>query len=172
MKSLIELVQESTALEQLLYESDGIITDEQTDSIITQWITEITSGIAVKADGYQFKMDSLESQATRLKDNAKKLTNTARSLENLAARLKDRLKSAMIQMNKLELEGNMYKYKLSSSATSIHIDDELKVPAIYTQIKTIVEIDKKLLKETIENGTEIAGVTLEKGFTLRTSVKK
>ena len=169
-KTLVELVDDSIAFEQLMIEMGGEVTDEERETIVSSWLKEITSGIALKVDGYKIKQDALKHFSEKWKSEADKYYSAAKSLTSLAESLKDRLKIAMEQMNSETLEGNKYKYKLTKSPPSLEITNINDLPSKF--LKITYSPDKELIKEAILNGEVVPGAEIKHGFTLRSSLNK
>jgi hypothetical protein len=171
-KTLTTLVSDQVALDNLLLEVAGNITDPEAEAAVSEWMAEITSGIANKVDGYEFRMEAIRLQAEKFKARAEMFSAAAKALTNLENNLKDRLKYSMIQMDKNEISGNYYRYKLQNSKASVHISDETLLPAEYLTAKMVYTPNKTAIKDAIEEGRTVPGASLERGFTLRTYVNK
>lgn len=169
---LQEIVQNHQSLFEILMEEGGEITSVETESIVDGWMKEITSDLALKADGYKYKMDTLEVTATQLKAEAEKIEKAAKTLQNISKSLKDRMKFAMQELGVDTIEGNKFKYKLQSVKPSVVITDEAALPAIYTRTKTEILPDKIAIGEALDQGIEVPGVKRVENFTIKTSIKK
>jgi hypothetical protein len=171
--TLMEIVENRRALDELLLECGGDISDEKIEEITTRWMTEITSDLANKSDGYKLKTDDMEKMQIQFKEYETLYRNARKSLERVAESLKDRMKLAMTQLGVDEIQGHQFKYKLSDSSPSVEIVDESQLPAAYCREKVTYEVDKKAVKEHIlSTGEELPGCRLIKGKTLRTSIVK
>lgn len=171
-RTLFQLTADQRAIDDLLAESGGEITDETTEAFVSKCMEEITSGLAEKADSYKFKQDYIKSQMELFKSYENQFYMAKKSLERLSKALRDRLEQSMISMDKTVLEGNMFKYSLSKSKPSVFISDESLIPSNYARTKMVIEIDKNLIKEDLEAGFKVPGASLETGFTLRVGVNK
>lgn len=171
-KTLMELTSDHNALEQLLNDLNGDVSDEQVETTLQCWAEEITRDMAYKVDAYEAKIDFWQKAQELFNERAEKFKNAAKALKNREARLKDRLKTAMIQQNKFELIGNESFYRLTKSPPSMVIETNANIPTKYYTERITLELDKEQLKNDLKNGLKIDGVRLEYGFTLRPGVKK
>lgn len=170
--TLRQIVSERRALDELLMETGGEITDDQVEQTTTRWMAEIMANLAVKADSYQYRQQDIQTMAEQFKANAKMFSSAAKSLERVGESLKERLKYSMVEMQTNELAGILFKYKLSSSSPSVVIDDQALIPAIYCREKVVVDVDKAAIKDALLDGRSVPGAHLERGFTLRVSPNK
>lgn len=170
-KTLATLIDEQIALDQLMLEASGEITDG-TEKIVDGWIQEIKSGIAHKVDGYEIKQQMLKKQAEMFSHRAEMFSKAAKACSNLSSNLKERLKWAMVELNQSDLGGNLYRYKLSQGKPSVQVYDESKIPAEFLVTVVTQKVDKDAIKAAIESGREVAGANLERGYTIRTYPNK
>jgi len=171
-KTLMQIVDDRRALDELLTETGGEISEEQVEQTVSKWMAEIRSNLAVKADSYEYKQKDLEAMIEQFKAHAKMFSSAAKSLDRVSDALKDRMKHAMLEMDTKEIVGNIFKYKLSNSAPKVVILDETKIPATFCREKILVEVDKDAVKKAVLEGQEVGGVVLEQGYTLRVSANK
>lgn len=171
-KSLPAILKEQTALDELLLESGGDITDEQTDAIVMEWMVEIVNDVKNKVDGYEHKQTYLKQSADRLHQYADKFYNAAKSMDKISDSLKTRLKNLMIDHGKNELVGNMFVFKLSQSKPSVLITDESSIPVELIDTVVTTKPNKERIKTMIEAGIEVKGASLYYGNTLRVGINK
>lgn len=171
MKNLTEIVRDHKSLDELLFETGGELTSEESESIIDSWMAEIKSDLEKKADNYEFKKIALEKAIEALSERADKFKAAAKTLTNLQTNLKERMKEAMTTLQITSITGICFTYKLSNSKASVIID-ETKLPAMYMREKLIIEPDKEKIRTDLELGREIDGAYLKPNFSIRTSVNK
>lgn len=171
-KSLVQIFQDQQALDNILMDLQGEVSDEKVESITTMWMDEITSNLAEKADSYKYRQDALDQMAERLKSYSKEMAAGAKSMERISDALADRMKQVMLANGTPEIKGHKYKFKLSSSAPKVVVLNEGEIPAVYTREKVLIEIDKVAIKNAVEKGETVPGVSVERGFSLRSYVNK
>lgn len=172
MKTLIEITNDQKAVEDLLTEINGDISDQDTEKLIETWIAEITKDLANKSDSYKFRMDSIDKFIEQFKSYSDMFSKQARILKNLSDSLKDRLKMAMIEMNMSEIKGNLFIHKLSATKKSLKIENESNIPKEYFYQTITTSLDKDKLRADLESGKSIPGAYLEDNFAIRTTVRK
>jgi len=169
----MDIVSNRRAIDELLMECEGEVSDESVELIVNNWMAEITSDLANKADNYKYRQDDMSQMQEQFKKMEILYRSARKSLERVEESLKDKMKLAMAQMNVTEIQGNQFKYKLSDSAPSVEITDETQLPAKFCREKVILEVDKAAVKEhVLATGEEIPGVILTRGKTLRVSIVK
>ena len=171
-KSLQAIVSDSLALDEILYERSGEITDQETSAIVDQFMSEILSDLAHKSDSYKFKIDQLDDAVQRMNTNAKQFSQVAKSISNIANSMQNRMKNAIIDLGVTEIIGNTFKFKLAKTAGSVVIENENLLPATYCREKTSIEIDKVAIKEDLKIGKLVPGAKIVEGFSLRISPNK
>jgi hypothetical protein len=170
-KSLQTILSEKEALEQLLVETGGEVTN--VEEIVNNWMDEITSDLANKVDSYEYKQEMLEATAARFSARADKLYSVAKNLMNLSKGLKERLKFYMKESGLTEIKGNEYVFKLSDGKDKLVIDDEKKIPKDYFYEEIHKVLDKDLLIAALEDeSVMVDGAHLETVKTLRVSINK
>ncbi len=166
--TLPALVQDQLALDNLLLEVAGDITNPETEQVVMAWAEEVKSGVASKIDNYGFKQKYLKLKIEQFKSEAERYTKAIKTIQNVSDQLKDRVKYAMIEMDKQELIGHKWKYNLTNSKPSVYIVDENKIPAKYKIAQPVVyKLDKDAIKNDIEEGLVVPGASLERSFALR-----
>jgi len=125
-KTLSQIVSDRRAIDDLLEESGGDISDEMIETTVVNWISEIQANLATKSDNYQFKQKSIEALEEHFREHAKMFSSAASSLNKLSCRLKDQMKWAMLEMDTQEIQGNLFRYKLSLSPPTVVVQDRQK----------------------------------------------
>lgn len=166
MATLYDLVIEANKVEEALFKSQGEISPE-----FENWIQEIDHMLEVKADNYAHVLDRIESTIEQLKNNAQQYQHAAKSLENHHNRIKERIKSALIAMNRESIAGEKKTFSLASCSQRLLIDVAELDPAYLMEKRELVP-DKERIKADLKEGKTIKGAHLEGGKSLRISVTK
>lgn len=93
MPTLYEIGDSLTALDALLDECDGDITDAEAEAAIDDWLAETNAALETKVDGYCALIREIEARAEARKLEAKRLMALAGMSANKAERLRRRLKA-------------------------------------------------------------------------------
>lgn len=155
MNTLMDLTGEYLELYEMLSDGD---TEEQ---VIKDTLEAITGEIGIKADGYAVVIDKLMGEAAMRFKMAKKLTSSAKALENNATRMKNRLKYCMEQMDKKELKGEYFTYKISGNGGKqpLKYVDGVEIPQSY--MKVVVDVDNDKVRKALEAGEKLPFAYLE-----------
>lgn len=169
-KSLISIIQDKQAIDELLDERGGDISEGEIDDIFTEWSVENKQMLEKKIDGYLSFIDSLEAESDALKELAKRRSDQAKVKSNMADRLRDRL--IYFVSAKGPLEGSDVIVNVKQGRESVVIDELKDIDQIYLRTKTIIEPDKVKLKEVLkENKDAIRGAHLERPLVLDVKAK-
>lgn len=164
-KSLILLAQESAKLETQILESDGELTPE-----IEKALTSVEIELPEKVQGYSFNIDRFLALAEQYRKQARYYTKIAKMFEDVSDALKVNIKSAMVILNKSEIDGLDFAYRLMPAQSSLVVDDEKLIPEKFLRKVEKWEVNKEALKEALRESPDIPGAHLEP--TLRKVMKK
>lgn len=161
-KSLKDIVNEASQIEQMLIESCGEITPE-----IGAALSVISEQLPQKIDHYHFILERFESLEKHYKSRAEFFKQIAAQCKNAQDRLKENIKFAMHEMGVDEIHGQDMRFKMAPTQGTLIIEEEEMVPVEFKAEIITTEIDKKALKEALLVG-EVPGAKLVPGFSLRT----
>lgn len=160
-RSLIAIVKDFNALDELLIEQNGELCPT-----LENWMQINEHNLSEKVDGYKLYLEHLESRNEYFK-GIKEQANAAQNIfKNMVSRLKDNLKYAMTSMETSELRGEMYRFKLGKSKEKIVIENAEMIPLKYTKEVTRIEIDMDAIKAAIDAGEVIPGIMIETNSSL------
>lgn len=165
-KNLMTIAEDALALEQLILENGGELTPE-----LEAWLDEVDRRLSTKADSYSFAIDRFESTAEVLRKRAESYVAAARTLDNTVARLKDRIKTAIMMMEKREVRGKEIVFKLQNSAAKLVLKD-IELPKAYMIAETFYRPDRERILAELKDGAIIPGAVLLPNYALRTYVNK
>ena len=103
---------------------------------------------------------SIELAINTYKDEEKRLAERRKVLENKLDRYKEYIKKNMEQMGLQKIETPLGVLSICKSPASVEILDESMIPNEYKTQKIVECVDKKAIKEAIQNGENIQGVKL------------
>lgn len=165
-ESLRTLLVLSNQLVNELIENDGALTPE-----LEEQLSKIELSIPAKIDAYSHLMDRLDTEADYWKEKADFYNAIVRACKNTKERIKENLKSAMIDADQKEVAGNNMKFQLRNSNPSLVLD-ESKIDQSYKMQVVEWVIDKKRIMEDLKNGIKVSGASLETSFSLRSLANK
>lgn len=160
MSSLYELTQEVGALEALLQETGGDVTDESQAAMIEQWQQEFDWAHRAKVDGYAKLIKNAEADIDAIKKEGERLAARAQALRNKIQRLKDLAKYAMDSRGLKKLEGITFTLAIQKNGGKAPLEILVKNPEVlpeqYRIVTTTVEPNKDALREALEKGDKEA----------------
>lgn len=156
-RTLFDITDDLLALESLLSEVGGDVTDEQAEEAITEWFAELGEDRNAKLDGYVTLIAEFEARAEMRKKESQRIAARATIDANNSARLKDRLKAFFQIMDLKTVETDYHRITLANNGG--------KLPLI---LDGAYQTDPSLLpdeyqREVITANTELIRARLEAG---------
>lgn len=149
-RRLHEIAGDFLALEELLMESGGEVTEE-----IETWMAENTLSLETKVDGYAALIAEWTADAEKWKTEAQRNSAHAKTLENSADKLKGRLVEQLVALDRLKVETDRFKVAVQRSAGKVELlvnADQL--PAEYLTTTTTTAVNKAAIKQGLVDGIE------------------
>ena len=170
-RTLIDITEDMRALDDLLEEAGGDVTDESVSQYVEKVVGEIEQDFNEKVDGYVAYIRHLELQAAARQEEAERLKKAADASKNAAKHLKDRLKVVM-EMNGRKKAGFKRTATVAGNGGKVPIEypngmpEGEQVPGQYRRIK--IEVDTDALRADLEEGKDVGFAKLgERGTHLR-----
>lgn len=154
--SLWKITDEVMALDQLIEEQQG-----ECCAVTEEFAKEIEKLITQKTDNCVEFVKSLDEQVEVVQKRISELSALAKSIEHKRKRILDYVHSCMQKINKDEISGDLYRFTIVKSPTSLIIENENEIPPQYLNTKIDVCIDKKQLLADMKNGVNILGARLQ-----------
>ena len=161
--TLYELTQE---LQELLALAEDPEMDPQ---VIADTLEGLEGEIELKAEGYGKVIAQMKADAASLKAEIDRLTARKRAIEGNVERITERLKEAMISINKPKIDTPLFKFSIQKNPPKLVVDvDNDSIPTAYW-IQQDPKRDTVKLKEDVKNGDKFALTIahLEQGESLR-----
>lgn len=149
-ESLFMIGEHFYALESLLIETEGEITDE-----IDQWLDEYQAKEEYKIDAYCYLIQKFEEIATE----AKRLADRSSSYNKKAMNLKDRLKLYLVKRGKEKVESPRFTISVCKNGGQlpIRLHEDVTVERLPEQfVQVMRNPDLTSLREAIVSGDEEA----------------
>jgi hypothetical protein len=157
---LVDIASEHQAIYDIASDTDDMET-------LTELYNQLEEQLELKADSVRFVLAKLKSDTEFLADEIKRLQQRKKSIENNADSLKSLLMWTLQKAGLAKLKTAKATFYFATSK-SLQISDEVQLstlPSEYIQVE--YKADKKALKEAIENGVVIDGVSIAENETLR-----
>jgi hypothetical protein len=155
MSKLYELSNELSTINDSIISADGEISTELENRLdatsldfkaksqgIAKWILDISGGESI-----------IDEEIARLQ-------RKKRVAENLRTRLLAYIKGCMEQADVKKIESPTITIRIQKNPSSVEIVDAEKIPAKYTRIKQVTEIDKSSILSDLKNGDDIPGTRI------------
>lgn len=158
------------ALEALLTEIGGDVSDEDVDAALTAWLAEADAPLKDKLDAYGAVIREKELRAAARNAEAERLGGLAAVDLNAVKRMKDRLRWFFEAHELQKVETDRFRFTLASNGGKAPIDlavkDASKLPEWARRVK--VEPDLEAIRSRLERGEELEFASLaERGRHLR-----
>jgi hypothetical protein len=153
--SLPELIYHSTMIEREIAENGGELTPSLEEALNT-----VDIAVAGKVDGYDFIINRGLSAAEYYQSQADTYARLAKAQKSFCDRLKEKLKTTMIETKTGEIKGNRVRYKLVKRAPKLVFDSTALPEAYMTQVTTVVP-NKELITALLKDGMTVPGAHLE-----------
>jgi len=169
MPTLYEITSDMRAIDQLLDECGGDVSDERVLQAIEDWIAELDTNLRDKVDGYAAYISELLAKAAARRAESRRLATLARYNENAAERLKERLMWALQERDIKKVETPRYVVSWQAAGGKVGLDVQIpasELPEEYRMIEYKPANDS--IRNALEQGIEIEGCNLmERGTSLR-----
>jgi hypothetical protein len=167
MATLFEIGAELEALEQLLDDVGGEVTDPQVNAVITEWFETIAADEGRKLDHYCGLIKRLEMEAMTAKAEAEEYRKRAEVRENRVKWLKLRMIQHLAATNRTKVQsasGRVVAVQSNGGQVPVRINYDL-LPDTDTLPPQFVEIKKTLnavaIREALERGESLPFARLE-----------
>lgn len=155
-QNLISLADEAMVIEREILAAGGELTPE-----LERRFEFNLQQLSQKVDGYVFVEERLDAVAALWKRREEATRAVRKGYETAIERIRDRVKLVMTETQKTELAGKLHRYKLSTRAPKLVIEDESLIP---TEMKMIIQtttVDKQKVHSMLADGFEVPGARLE-----------
>jgi hypothetical protein len=141
------------ALDSLLFEVGGDVTDEEADAAITAWLRESDGALRDKLDAYGAVIREREGLAKLRKDEADRLRALAQTDANTVSRLKARLQYFFESEGIEKIETDRFKFGLANNGGALPVVvkvDARELPYALKRVEYIPDI--AAIRAALEKG--------------------
>jgi hypothetical protein len=171
--TLFEISDELAAIEELLTENGGDITDDAAGETLEAWFDQLTDARDAKIDDYCRLITMIRERAEARHREIMRLGALADTDENAIARLKTALLNFMTERGVTKLETPFHKLTIANNGGKAPLivpdawrDDPASAPEQYH--RKVVHLDTELIRADLAGGEEIPGCAIgERGTHLR-----
>jgi hypothetical protein len=147
------------ALEDLLQEVGGDVSEADAEAAIDAWLMETTDALHKKLDRYSDLIQYMNDRAKGRKEEAARLTALAKTDENGAKRLKDRLLWFMTEQGQARLDTKFHRITVAKAGGKVALDvDPAFDPEEYVStpyghfVKVSYDWDRDAIRKVLERG--------------------
>jgi len=160
--SLITSLRSLHEIEQTIIENGGDMTIDLIKSI-----EHLLSHIENKVDSSIFIMENMKERSKYWAEKSALTKKYAQNCEGIADKIKETVKAYMYLKEQSSLIGDDNRFALSKIASVLKIDESVLPPEFFKE-EIVRSVDKAKIKEILNTGECIEGVTLIDNFALRT----
>lgn len=167
-QTLFEIGADARALDALLEEIEGDISEPEVAAAIDEWLQETGTALETKLDGYAALITERTAKAKARREEAERMTKLARADENLAARLKERLQFFFEEHGIEKRETARFKISLAQNGGKLPLIIDDVSPDSLPDYYTKRELDRESIREALEGGLPLNFARLgERGTSIR-----
>lgn len=163
--------EKKTSLAAIVFQASNIVTQiAEAGGELTPALEEafdaIGRDLTTKSDSYAFVMDRLEAESEFWKGKADQFAKVARACAAAKERMGGAIKAAMIQLDRDEIEGSDFRFKLSPMKPKMIINQD-HLPEEWLMVVTETVADKDRIRAALDGGGTVPGAWLEDVKALR-----
>lgn len=154
-RTLYEIGADAAALDLILDELQGDVSDVETAAVIDDWLRENTAQLETKADGYCTLISEYLARAHARQTEAVRLRDLATADENRAARLKERLHRFFEERQIAKLETPRYVIRIAKNGglPPLIFADDLDVETLPETLRRVqITPDTRAIREAWARG--------------------
>lgn len=162
MAALFELAAEFRTLADKLNDSD---LDQET---IADTLDGASGDLEDKIINTAKYYRNIEADADKIEEAAKAMLKRANTLRTHSGHIKTYLQANMERAGLKKVNSPWFVVSIAQSPEAVTVDDETLIPRDYfKEIPAAFKLDKALVKQAIKDGSDVPGVHLTKGTSLR-----
>ena len=153
MSSLYALTEELVALDKLLAELGGDVSEGTQGQTLEKWAEEFDWKMKEKVDAYGGLYQSLKADVDAITDEIKRLNDRAMVLENRGARLKALAKYSMDRLQVRKLEGVRFTIAIQKNGGKDPVEVLVQpedLPDPYRREKIVISPDADAIRAGLE----------------------
>lgn len=164
-RTLYEITSDLLALEDLLMDVGGDVTEESAQQAIDSWLSGLGEERDNKLNGYCWLIREIESRAEVRKQEAARLTSLAGVDGNAVKRLKDRMKQFMELTRTQKIETEHFKIGVQANGGRQAVEIAPEIAANPSSLpeefqKWTVSPDTDTIRTALETGQSLSFATL------------
>lgn len=169
MSTIFDIAEDMRALDDLLTECGGDISDPDAMVALDAFLMELESDLEGKVERYVRLCKELEARSAARKEEARRIAHRAKVDAASAAGLKRRLLDALLVMDRTRVETATFKVTVGKAGGKLPlVIDEGEIPEEYICRKVSESPDTDAIRAALDSGTTLPFATYgSRAVTLR-----
>ena len=171
--TLFEISDELAAIEELLTENGGDITDDAAGETLEAWFDQLTDARDAKIDDYCRLITMVTARANARTEELSRLGALVDTDENTIKRLKTALHNFMLERGVTKIETPLHKLTIAKNGGKAPLvipedwrNDPASAPEQYH--RAVIHLDTDLIRADLAGGEDVPGCAIgERGTHLR-----
>ena len=168
-RTLFDITDDMRALDDLLFECGGDISDAEAEKVVDAWFAELSENFETKVDNYAALIRTMECRATARLAEIDRLDKLFKADQRAAQSLKARLMIALQQRNLKKVETPRFRVSVAGNGGKqpIDVDPQVDVDQVYEETPALVRvipeqrvIDKDAVRYALEFGSPLTWACL------------
>lgn len=155
MTTLDGITEDLLALDQLLDEIEGDLSDPAAEAAVAEWMNELEKNLKTKADGYAALITELEARVRLRREESQRLSVRAKADERKVDWLRGRLLLAMRRTNTPLINTSRYRISVAQNGGVSPLILLAEVPPEWVKVRTEVSPDRERIREALDAGERL-----------------
>jgi hypothetical protein len=172
-RTIYDISADLAALETILHENGGDLSDPKAEAAIAEWERELESDLTGKVDRYCSLIAELEARSAMRQAEADRLADLAKADDKSAQGLRERLRFIWETRNLPKIETARFRVALTRNGGKAPLDLRVgpeELPEWAIERKTVVTANKDAIRARLEAGENLPFANLMERGT-RISIK-
>lgn len=168
-RSLFNITEDMLALERILHEAGGDISDPQVEAAVNEWFDELQGDLESKVENYCSLIKDIEVRAANRKREEERIRRLRQVDENMVKSLKSRMQQALDFVGVPRVNTDLFRVTVANNGgKQPMVVNEAAIPPEYITTRMIDEPNKDLIRQHLEDGQDLPFAQLkERGRSLR-----
>jgi hypothetical protein len=154
-RTMLDISEDLTALDDLLAECGGDISNPDVAAAVEQWFVELDMDFNRKADNYAALISEMRKRSEARFDESQRLAKRAAADDAAADWLASRLLSALVSRNVKRLETDRYAISVATNGGKAPLEINGDVPPEFVRVQTSEVVDREAIRTALEHGQSL-----------------
>tara|TARA_R110001592_G_scaffold62346_1_gene190741 strand:- start:62 stop:580 length:519 start_codon:yes stop_codon:yes gene_type:complete len=166
--TLYEITEDVRALEELMVELGGDVTDEADLEAVESWFSSLNEGMSNKLDNYAALVKEVEARGNSRLEEAKRMKRLAEADLSLGKRLKERMMWALQLMGHRRVDTDRFRVTVAKNGGKLPLVLDDNVPDEFMKTVEVTAPDSEKIRAVLAEGSSLGFAHLgDRGQTLR-----